>query len=347
MKEPRRILIVRTSSLGDIIHTLPAFQSLRVAYPQAGIDWLVEKRAAFLLRAVPGIDRIVPIDTCTVRGTPWNPGNWQDLGRTLRRLRAAAYDLSIDFQGLLKTGFLSWLSGARRRLGFSKELVRERPACWFYTGTLAPGRDPIHVIEINLRLAQLAGATGEVLPVRFDSAPGDIAAVERRLEETRLANFVVINPGGGWPTKLWHSSAYAALADRVQRELELRVVVTTGPGEEPLYQQIAGMCRSEKPVHLQIPFLQLIPLYLQARMVIGGDTGPFHLACLLGRPVVGIFGPTSPVRNGHFGTCGETVTRTLPCSFCYGRVCPTKNECMEIPVVEVFAAVERCLAKCP
>jgi len=347
MIQPCRILIVRTSSLGDIIHTLPAFQSLRAAYPQAGIDWLVERRAAFLLKAVPGVDRIVTVDTRAVRGAPWNPGNWQQLWQTIGELRIAAYDLSIDFQGLLKTGFLSWLSGARRRLGFSKALVRERPACWFYNSTLPPGQGPIHVVELNLRLARLAGAAGSIMPVRFDSAPGDVAAVERILQEQGLSSFLVINPGGGWPTKLWQPAAYAALADRIQRELQLSVAVTTGPGEETLYQRIAGLCRGDRPLHLSVPFLQLIPLYSRARMVVGGDTGPFHLACLLGRPVVGIYGPTSPVRNGPFGTCGETVTRNLPCSFCYGRVCPTKNECMDIPVDEVFAAVKRCLERCP
>jgi heptosyltransferase I len=154
----------------------------------------------------------------------------------------------------------------------------------------------------------------------------------------------VINPGGGWPTKRWSAQRYGNLADKIAAELGLPAVVTTGPGEEALYQAIAASCRASLPRHFTVSFLQLIPLFKRTRLVIGGDTGPFHLACALGTPVVGIFGPTSPARNGSWRSGDEVVAHTLPCSYCYGRTCPTANECMDISVDEVFAAVVRRLA---
>jgi ADP-heptose:LPS heptosyltransferase len=138
---------------------------------------------------------------------------------------------------------------------------------------------------------------------------------------------------------------YGDLAKRIITELGLPVVVTTGPGEETFFGSIAENCGGSRPHHFPVSFLQLIPLFRKARLVIGGDTGPFHLACALGTPVVGIFGPTSPVRNGAWRSEDEIVAHTLPCSSCYGRSCTAKNECMDIPVNEVFAAVARRLAK--
>jgi heptosyltransferase-1 len=108
-----------------------------------------------------------------------------------------------------------------------------------------------------------------------------------------------------------------------------------------LYETMAAHCSGVRPRHFAVTFLQLIPLYSRARLLVGGDTGPFHLACALGTPVVGIFGPTSPIRNGPWRESDEALARTLDCSSCHGRTCPTANECMEITVEEVFSAVVR------
>lgn len=343
MSEPERILIIRLSSLGDILHALPAYQAVRRARPQARIDWLVEKSNAFLLSAVGGIDEVISLDTRALRKAPWNPGAWRSLGSSLKSVRSKRYDLALDFQGLIKTGLLAWCSRARLRFGFSREYVRERAACRFYNRPFAPPRGITHVIETNVMLARAAGIAGAAGTVEFRENPEDVRAVAALLEKEKLSVFAVINPGGGWPTKRWQPTRYAALADRMERELQLRVAVTTGPGEAAIYDEIAGRCKGPPPVHLQVSFLQLIPLFARARLVIGGDTGPFHLACAVGRPVVGIYGPTCPARNGPYMNPGRVVCRRLPCSFCYGRSCPTRNECMEIGVDEVFQAVRQCL----
>ncbi len=340
MQTPQKILVIRLSSLGDIIHALPAFQSLRRSFPAADIDWLVEERARFLLTAVPGLNRVIAIDTVAPRRKTFSGASWSSVVGALRTMRSTRYDVSIDFQGLLKTGLLGLLSGARRRIGFGHRLVWEKPAHWFYTERVDHSGNAVHVIALNRLLAAAAGAGPADGPVEL-KVPAEITeAVEARLVQQNLANFVIINPGGGWPTKRWALRRYGELADRVARQLGTEVVVTTGPGEEGLYSGISAAGSRALP-HFQVPFLELIPLVKRARLFISGDTGPFHLACALGVPVVGIFGPTSPLRNGPWSTRDSAVVHPLPCSYCHGRTCPTRNECMDISVDEVYAAVLR------
>ncbi len=345
MIEVKAILIIRLSSLGDILHTLPAFQGLRDAYPGARIHWLVEKRMSFLLSTVDGIDEIVELDTSRLRKRPFAPGAWRAAFHTVRRLRAAAYDVALDFQGLLKTALLCRLSGARMRLGFSAPLVREKPAHWFYDRALPRPDRQVHVVALNQLLAAEAGAPPTDRPVRISARPEDSAAVAQLVSDAGLREYAVLNPGGGWPTKRWSPSRYGVLAARIRDELGLPVVVATGPGEQPLYDEIARNCAGSGPHHFPVPFLQLIPLIGRARLFVGGDTGPFHLACALGTPAVGILGPTDPARNGPWRTMDESVVRVLPCSFCNGRTCPTRNECMDIEVEQVFQAVVRRFAR--
>ena len=340
MRPQRKILIVRLSSLGDIIHALPSYQSLRRSFPEAGIDWLVEERARFILTAVPGLDRVIPIDTVAPRRKIFSSSSWSSIVSAVRTMRSTRYDLSIDFQGLLKTGLLCLLSGARRRIGFGPGLVWERPAHWFYTETVDHAGNASHVVALNGLLAAAAGAGPADGPVDLRVPDETTLAVEARLEQQNLSNFAIINPGGGWPTKRWALRKYGELAGRMARQLGMRVVVTTGPGEESLYEGISA-ASTIALLHFQVPFLGLVPLMKRARLFVSGDTGPFHLACALGVPVVGIFGPTSPLRNGPWSPRDAAVVHPLPCSYCHGRTCPTRNECMDISVDEVYAAVVR------
>ena len=339
MTMPQKILIIRLSSLGDILHALPAVRSLRSAFPLARIDWLVERRIKTLLPPLPGVDEVLVLDTGAWRKKPWSRATLSGLRTLIRTLRRNDYDLSLDFQGLLKTGLLSFLSGARCRMGFSKNLVRERPAHWFYHRVLDKPKEELHVARLNLELALAAGGSRIPLHTELSASEEDWQTIESRLAEEQLSQYVIINPGGNWPTKRWKTANYAELADRIRLELLLRVIVTTGPEEGHLYTEIREGCATAPPAHFPVSFAQLIPLCLKARLFVGGDTGPFHLACALGTPTVGIFGPTSPVRNGPLSPQDRSVFHKLHCSFCYGRTCPTQNECMDIGVDEVFEAV--------
>jgi len=335
------ILIIRLSSLGDILHTLPAFSDLRTTFPNAKIDWLVSEQCKFLLKAIRGIDALHVLDTKALQRSWGNRGAWSRIWTGMRGLRQQHYDISIDFQGLLKTALTSSLSGAGKRFGFGRELVREFPSHWFYHQTLAKPSVQVHVLELNRMLAALAGAERSRAVCEFDISEEDRNTVDTALKEMEVDRFIVLNPGGGWYTKRWSPERYGTLALRIQNELGFQVVVTTGPGEEQLYNAIAAHCPGAPPLHLSVSFLQLVPLLQKARIFVGGDTGPFHLACALRIPVVGILGPTSPIRNGPWRETDQVVAHTLHCSFCYGRTCDTNNECMNIAVDEVFSAIMR------
>ncbi len=341
MNESPKILIIRLSSLGDILHALPAFHSLREAYPHGRIDWLIERKLSYLLNVVDGIGQVIPIDTKTLRTRFLEGEHWRDLFGPMRTLRQTRYDIAIDFQGLLKTAWIGFMSGAKTRIGFPRDLVRERPAHWLYNLTVANPPIPMHVTRLNLLLAEAAGARTGTLAARLSARTEDTLAIEARLSQEQLSTFIVINPGGGWPTKRWPPARYGTLAARIQNELQVPVVVATGPGEESLYQEIAVKCAHRPPARFDVPFLQLIPLFERAQLVISGDTGPLHLACALGVPVVAIMGPTAPARNGPWSERDAVVAHPLACGFCYGRSCPTANECMDIPVEEVFDTVVR------
>jgi lipopolysaccharide heptosyltransferase I len=340
MLPPQKILVIRLSSLGDILHALPAYQSLRRTFPDARIDWLVEERTKFILSAVPGLNRVIPIDTFAPRRRILSSSSWSSIVKATQTMRRNRYDIVIDFQGLIKTGLLTLLSGSRRRIGFGRELVWERPAHWFYSETVEQAVRGSHVVALNQLLANAAGARPEVGAIELNVPADRSQAVEARLQQQKLRNFVIINPGGGWPTKRWALHRYAELAERMAKQLGIQVAVTTGPGEESLYEGLSAACRIALP-HFPVPFLELVPLMKRARLFISGDTGPFHLACALGVPVVGIFGPTSPSRNGPWSAPDVAVVHQLPCSYCHGRSCPTENECMDISVDEVYAAVLR------
>jgi lipopolysaccharide heptosyltransferase I len=341
MSVPPKILIIRLSSLGDILHVLPAFHALRAKFPDAAIDWLSADKSEFLLAAVRGIDKIHVLDLHSLLRSPFDRSAWRRFRAVMRALRARRYDLVIDFQGLLKTAALSLAAGARTRIGFSRDLVREPPAHWFYHQTLKKPAEPVHVLVLNQMLAELAGAPRVLEPIDFLVPAEDSRHIGSLLSSAQIKDFVILNPGGGWPTKRWDPLHYGSLARRIRDTLGMPVVVTTGPGEENLYAVIARSCGEPWPHHFPVSFLQLIPLLKKARLFVGGDTGPFHLACALATPVVGIFGPTSPARNGPWNN-GETVVQhVLKCSPCYGRTCPTKNECMNIGADEVYSAVIR------
>jgi heptosyltransferase I len=338
MNASPKILIIRLSSLGDILHVLPAFASLRQSFPESKIEWLAAKKSASLLNAVPGIDQLHLIDTNSLLRFPMDRNAWGETKDLIRELRARRFDIAIDFQGLLKTAILGRMTGSRTRFGFSKELVRERPSHWLYHQTLQKPPHPVHVLELNQMLAELTGAQRVSASIEFSISEEDCRVSDLLINHAQLKEFVIMNPGGGWPTKRWDPAKYGMLAKRIQEDLGIRVIVTTGPGEDELYKTIVANGGAPAPLHFPVTFLQLVPLLKKARLLIGGDTGPFHLACAVGTAVVGIFGPTFPVRNGPWRTNDEVVSLNLPCSGCYGRTCPTKNECMDITVEEVFAA---------
>jgi heptosyltransferase-1 len=335
-----RILIIRLGAIGDIVHTLPALAALRRAMPQAHLTWAVESGGtAKILKGNPCLDDLIELDLRGWRKDPASVETLAAIREGFARLRRARFELALDFQGLLKSAMIPWLSRSKRRIGFSREALRE-PACGLFLTDQVEVDDDDHVIKKNLQLVAYLGCdvTGRYeFPIAL--SPEDERFAEAQCERFD-GSFAILNPGGGWPTKLWGPEGFAAIADRLWETYRIRSVVTYGPGEEELAQTLVDRSRNGSAVMIDSTLKQLFALGRVARLFIGGDTGPMHLAAAAGVPVVAIFGPTSSRRNGPFAPDDVVIERfDLDCRVdCYRRSC-SHISCMQIPVETVWNGV--------
>ena len=336
-----RFLVVKFGSLGDIVHCLPSVAQLRAAFPQAEIDWLIERKNKIVVE-LSGLDvRLVPIDTYQWRNSP-GIGSAREIAEFVWALRTDGYDCAIDFQGLLKSAFFAYLSGAPVRIGWERDFLKESASRFFYTEVVKPKR--IHVIDQQLELLKPLGIEPDwYAEVPLRATEGARKAVQRKLNG--LTDYVVINPGGNWVTKCWHPERYGELAARLVRD-GIPVTVTWGPGEKELVDtlvRVAGNGIRQVPTNLD----ELVALCETARLFVGGDTGPMHFAAAAGAPIVSIFGPTSSDRNGPFRREDIVVERRLPCRPCYERnKCPLDHwQCIvDVSVDHVYEACRKRLA---
>lgn len=334
-----RILIVRMGSLGDIVHTLPAAATLKRAFPKAEIDWVVERHWMPLLERNPHLAQLHPVETRTWRRRLAEAGTWRSLLESIGKLRSRRYDCALDFQGLVKSAAVARLSGAAAVLGFDRAELREGFSSLFYTARVPPpaNRRPAHVVERNLALAAAVGAVEPVLEFCCCPAPEDVARM--RAATGGLGRYVVVNPSAGWDAKRWPEEAYAALVERITGELRLPVVINCGPGEERMAGRLVELAARARPLLLRSSVGELMALVREAALLVGGDTGPLHLAAACGTPVVAIFGPTDPGRNGPFGAVCRVV-RAGGAATTYSRAAG-QDAIRRVTVEQVFrAAVE-------
>ena len=338
-----RILIVKLGSIGDIVHTLPSLAAIRRALPKAEISWVVERRSAEILRDNPILDRLIEVDTKALRRGLMSGETLRAPRQQLRRLRVSAFDLALDFQGLLKSATIARLSGARRIFGFSREGLREPPSRFLLSRRIAvPTRT--HVIRKGLALVQ--GALGVEVPSDADDFEFPIAVnSSQELEATEAAawaegDYAILNPAGGWPTKLWSAERFGALADELWKQHGLYSLITYGPGEAGLAQSALQASTLNKAHAVSLSLKGFSALAKNARVYVGGDTGPTHLAIAAGTPVVGLFGPTEWWRNGSPYARDICVERNdIDCrEDCHRRSC-SKWICMDIEVGRVLDAV--------
>ena len=313
-----RILIVRTGSLGDIVHTLPAVATLKHAFPRAELDWVVERQWAPVLERNPHLARVHQLETRAWRRTPANSTTWRSVFGAFRALRERRYDCALDFQGLVKSAAIARLSGAAAVVGFDRGESREGVSALFYTSRVRPPSDgrPLHVVERNLAIAAAVGATEVVLEFSARPAEEDIERI--RATTPGPGRYAVLSPSAGWDAKRWPQEAYAALAFRVAQELSLPVIINCGPGEERVAGRVVELAAEARPRLLKPSVGELMALLGDAALVVGGDTGPVHLAAAYQVPVVAIFGPTDPLRNGPFGARCRVV-RSQQAATTYSR----------------------------
>jgi lipopolysaccharide heptosyltransferase I len=334
-----KALVVRLSSIGDVIHTLPALAALRAHAWQ--VTWLVEPAARSLLEGHPLLEGVVALPSARAFGLV-------AARRALRELRSEQRDVALDFQGLWKSAAWARLSGARRVLGFDGPWRREGLSAVLLTERAELDTDRPHVIDKNLALLRALGIEA-VGSREFPLPPGAMRSprVEENLLERGVLGFAVLNPGGGWASKLWPPEGYAAVA-RGLRERGLRCLVTWGPGEERLAERVIAASEGAAEQCFATTLLDLAALFRKARLVVAADTGPLHLACAVGAPVVGIYGPTDPARNGPFSPRDLVVRRTPLCSPCHRRRCRTHDGVMRaITAQEVLRVMDARLGGVP
>ena len=338
-----RIFIVKLSSIGDIVHTLPVLGAIRRALPEAEITWAVEQSAAEILRGNTLIDNLLEIDTRSLRGGKIIEKILTDASRQLRRLRSFEFDVALDFQGLLKSASIVKLARAGRRYGFSKQNLRE-PASRFLLTDTVDVEQKTHIIRKNLTLAARAlnisvPENHFEFPIFTDRTHREEA--EKIIEQTR-ENFAILNPAGGWATKLWPAEKFGALADRLWEENNLISVVTTAPNEIRLAEKVLQESNSRKVILAQPSLKGFYELAGRAKIYIGGDTAPTHLAVAAKTPIVGIFGPTEWWRNGSPNADDVCIERNdIGCrTDCHRRACDNWI-CMDITVETVLQAAQK------
>jgi heptosyltransferase I len=304
---PRSVLVVRLGAMGDVIHTIPAVSALRDVFPDTRIGWVVEQRWAELLCAKdaarsgprnpsrPLIDFVHVVDTKTWRKSLLSVETRRQIAAARREVRDQQYEVAIDFQGALKSAAFARLAGTRTVIGMQHP--REWPSRMFYT-TLTATRER-HVIEQYHALAEaVAGRSLAQCPAQFPHDDRNEASVARLIAPGE--QFVVINPGAGWGAKQWPAKNYGEVAKALSAA-GLTPLINFGPGEEQLANVVEKASQGAAR-RISCSIGELIALTSRARLFIGGDTGPLHLAAALQVPVLAIFGPTDPMRNGPHGT---------------------------------------------
>lgn len=321
-------LIVRLGALGDIVHTVPAVAALRRAFPDSRIDWVVDARHAPFADLVLPVDRVIRLEKATVNA-------WVDL---VRRLRPYRYDVALDFQGLMKSAVLARASGAARVVGFSIWHLREKGARPFYSEVDA-GEPAPHVIGKNLSLLSTVGVSSS--EIEFPLARTSSSALEAVRRDAGGAPVALINPGAAWPNKRWPAARFGEVAAFVREVRGLVPFVLWGPSEESLARDVIAASGNAARLAPATTMADLLELSRAASLMVSGDTGPLHIAGAAGTPLVALFGPTDPDRNGPWAKEDVVISRYGTCGCHYQRQCHQTSWCLnDVTVAEVTAAIQ-------
>lgn len=345
-----RILLVKPSSLGDVVHALPVLHGLRTRFPKARIDWLVASPFAPLLDGHDELDELIKFDRRRFSLIGLSPRITGEFVAFIRNLRRRRYELVLDLQGLFRTGWITWTTRAPVRIGFRDA----REGAWVFYNHRIIIEDPnVHAVDRNYLVARLLGF--DDVPVEFrlthvESTRSQTLDLLRETGVTKDQQMVAVAPGARGETKVWPWDRFAKTIDRLHGIDGVRCVLLGSPDEKSLCERIADACESE-PVNLAglTNLAQLAALIALADVVLCHDSATVHLAVASHRPVVCLIGPTNPLRTGPYHRLEDVVHAGVKCSPCYLRrlsQCPHDHRCMhELPVDQVVAAVKRSLAR--
>jgi lipopolysaccharide heptosyltransferase I len=343
MTVPRNILVIRLSSLGDVLLTIPAVKAIKLALPDSKVSWLVEGAVAPLLAAQDFIDRVIEFPRGRLQRS-MKDGHFVSAGRTLfpfvKGLREKDYDLIVDFHGIVKSAVLSKISKTDRRIGFGRSVAKEGSWLVYDERTETPDRR-MHKVMRNMLLVARLGAT-EVPAVEL-AVPADAdASIDAFLHDAGLHGpIIAVNPfcSKGSEFKRWDLANYGALIRRAAEATGATMLILWGPGEEEEARRLKEMGGDHAALACSTTVPELLALIKRLDLYIGGDTGVMHLAALARVPVVAIFGPTDHLVNGPFGDGHTIIRKELPCSPCRDKSCADRICLSSISVDEVLDRV--------
>ena len=333
MPDYRHILLIKPSSLGDIVHAMPTCAAIRRAYPKARLTWLVKRQWAGLVERVDGVDQVWPVES-TLQG-------WLS---QVALLRAEQFDLVVDLQGLFRSAVIGRLTGSALLVGFADG---REGSPWFYSKRVPVPQLEMHAVDRYLLVAKAVGAVGSSAPeFRFRIPQADHDEVDRLLSQSGVTSgmsWVAMNVSARWPTKRWPAASFAEVADRLQQEGCGAVVMIGGPDERADVSAVREKMQTPAIDLAGATTVGLLPALLsKASLLITNDSGPMHIAAAVGTPVVALFGPTSEVRTGPYGAGHAVLTEPVPCRPCFSRTCHNSLplECLRaVSPEQVLAAV--------
>ncbi|HSR10291.1 MAG TPA: lipopolysaccharide heptosyltransferase I [Thermodesulfobacteriota bacterium] len=354
MTGPRFILIVKLSAIGDVVQTFPMVEALRKNYPEARIDWLVEEEAADILMGHPALDRVI-----VSRRKSWQRNVLRKPRPTLREirdfvcsLRAREYDWVIDNHGVFKSGVMVLLCRGKRKIGFrATRKIADEGNYLFTRERYKPLDIETHAVERYVDLASQLGVRTERPSLRFEVPPESRERAEQLLKENRCASrpIVVVHPMAKWDTKQWPRENFARLTAALSAR-GASVVLTGSPADEAFVREILSVAgEPSRAVNLagKTGLRELAALFALADLVITTDTGPMHMAAAVQAPLIALFGPTAPWRTGPYGESAVVLRKTISCSPCFKRSCPTVDCMKSVSVEEVLEAALDKLASRP
>ncbi len=327
----KRILIIKPSSFGDVIHALPVLNGLRHTYPNAHIAWLVSTSCAGLLQDHHALDEIIPFDRKRFGklGRDW--AVTREFIAFVKQLHRRRFDLVVDLQGLFRSGFLALASGARTRIGFANA----RELGWiFYSDRVAVPHRDMHAVDRNYLFGRPLGFAHQPLRFELPVTEQDRAEARTLLQQEGVngVGYCLIAPGTRWETKMWSAEGFAQVADQLRERFALTPVLIGMPDERDIAERVVGIAEGEIVNLAGRTNLGVLKALVEgATLAVMHDSGPMHLATALNTPFVAIYGPTSPQRTGPYARPDAVVRLDLPCSPCYLRrvsQCPHAHRCM-------------------
>lgn len=349
IKKPMKILIVRLSAIGDVVHVLPALRALRSNFPDSEISWLVEDKAKDIIMDHPDINEIIVFPRRKWRQEIFKinkiKNTLHDVISFYRRLRKERYDLVIDFQGNLKSGIMDFITRSENSIGFGKGYCKEFNHLFTKIHICPPG-EKMHKIEKNLALLKGLNINAEYqnpeLPVSKIDSESISGFIHKNIKESKP--IIIIHPCtsefGSY--KQWPVDNYTMLADMILEAYDANVIFTWGPKEFDVVNEISSNMKHKALVACETGSIKLlIELLRHADMFVSGDTGPLHIASVLNIPTVAVFGPKDPAIYGPFNEKAIVVKKELPCSPCEKRTCYDPQCMTSISPEDVFQAVEK------